>query len=188
MATRDSDLIVKKRKERGLYSGKIQSITGSIRLGISSGLVASVALADLIRMVPVGENVRPVRLTLTSTPLSGTPVLTNPTFTAGVAPYSATTYTRPDGNTYPALTADTDQLATAIAIDADNMKSVVEVARPVADSVSKYGPYYVTLTPSGAGAFSVAGGDILLQLCVEFEGEVKPDNLVYSSWIDQKVK
>lgn len=184
MATRDSDLVVKKIKHRGLYVGKTQPVSGSIKLVAGS----SVALADLLRMVPVGENVRPFRLTLQSTPLSGTPVLTNPTFTAGVAPYSASTLTRPDGTTYPPLTADVDQLATAIVIDADNMKSVVEVARPVADSVSKYGPYYVTLTPSGAGAFSVASGDILLTLTVEFLGESKPDNLVYSEWMNLKVK
>lgn len=184
MATFDSDLIVKKLKHRGLYSGKEQTVTGSLVLAAG----ASVALADLIRMVPVGENVRPIRLILKSTPLSGTPVLTNATFTVGVAPYSATTYTRADGTTYAPLSADVDQLATAVAINADNMASVIEVARPVADSVSKYGPYYVTLTPSGAGAFSVASGSVLLQLTVEFEGEVKDNALVYSSWINQKVK
>lgn len=184
MATLDSDLVVKRLRHRGEYAGRFQSVTGSRRIAAGS----SVALADLLRMVPCGENVRPVRLVLTSTPLSGTPVLTNATFTIGVAPITAATLTRPDGTAYPPLTADTDQLATAVAINADNMASVVEVARPVADSVSKYGPFYVTMTPSGAGAFSVAGGDILLQLCVEFEGEVKPDNLVYSEWINQKVK
>lgn len=184
MATFDSDLVVKKIRHRGLYSGKEQGVTGSRRFAAG----ASVALADLLRMVPVGENVRPIRLVLTSTPLSGTPVLTNATFTVGVAPISASTFTRPDGTTYAPLTADTDQLATAVAINADNMATVVEVARPVADSVSKYGPCYITLTPSGVGAFSVAGGDILLQLEVVFEGEVKPDNLVYSEFVNQKVK
>lgn len=184
MATLDSDLVVKKLRHRGEYAGRLQSVTGSRRLAAG----ASVALADLIRMVPVGENVRPVRAILTSTPLSGTPVLTNPTFTIGVAPITAATFTRPDGTTYAPLTADTDQLATAVVIGADNMATVVELNRPVADSVSKYGPYYVTLTPSGAGAFSVASGDVLLQLCIEFEGEVKPDNLVYSEYVNQKVK
>lgn len=184
MATFDSDLVVKKIRHRGLYGGKSQFVTGSRKFAAGS----SVALADLIRMVPVGENVRPIRLVLQSTPLSGTPVLTNATFTVGVAPVQSATLTRPDGTTYAPLTADVDQLATAVAINADNMASVIEVARPVADSVSKYGPYYVTLTPSGVGAFSVAGGDVLLQLTVEFGGEVKPDNLVYDSWISQKVK
>lgn len=184
MATFDSDLVGKKLRHRGLYSGKSQSVTGSRRLAAGT----SIALADLLRMVPLGENVRPTRLILKSIPLSGTPVLTNGTFTVGVAPVSASTLTRADGTTYPPLTADVDQLATAVAINADNMATVIEVARPVADSVSKYGPFYVTLTPSGAGAFSVASGDVLLQLTVEFEGEVKPDNLVYSEWINMKVK
>lgn len=184
MATFDSDLVVKKLRHRGLYAGKIQTVSGSLK--VTAG--QSIALADLIRMIPVGENVRPVRLILSSTPLSGTPVLTNATFTAGVAPVTSATLTRADGTTYAPLSADVDQLATAIAVNADNMANVAEVARPVADSVSKYGPYYITLTPSGAGAFSVAGGDVLLQLTVEFAGEVKPDSLVYSSWINQKVK
>lgn len=184
MATYDSDLISKKLRHRGLYAGKSQFVSGSRKVVAGT----SYALADLLRMVPVGENIRPVRLILQSTPLSGTPVLTNPTFTAGVAPITATTLTRADGTTYPALTAAPAQLATAIVIDADNMKSVIEVARPVADSVSKYGPYYITLQPSGAGAFSVASGDVLLTLTVEFEGEVKVDNFVYETWINQKVK
>ena len=85
MATFDSDLVVKKIRHRGLYSGKEQGVTGSRRFAAG----ASVALADLLRMGPVGENVRPIRLVLTSTPLSGTPVLTNATFTVGVAPISA---------------------------------------------------------------------------------------------------
>lgn len=184
MATFDSDLVAKKLNHRGLHSGKEQTVTGSLVLAAG----ASIALADLIRMVPVGENVRPVRLILKSTPLSGTPVLTNATFNVGVAPVKATTHTRADGTAYAPLTADVDQLAAAVAINADNMASVIEVARPVADSVSKYGPFYVTLTPAGAGAFSVASGSVLLQLTAEFEGEVKDNAQVYTSWINQKVK
>lgn len=181
MATLNSDLVVKKIRHRGLYSGKEQSVTGSIKL--SDG--TSVATTDLLQMVPLGENVRPIRILLQVTPLSGTPVLTNAVFDVGVKSISTTALTRPDGTSYPALVTDADQLAANVTL-ANNTKTTIEIPRPVADSVANYGPYYVTLTPD-TSAFSVAGGDILVSAEVVFLGEIKPDAMVYTSWNSQKV-
>lgn len=182
MATFDSSLVKKKNRVRSTHGGQLKEATALLRVKAGS----SIALADLIRMVPCGENVRPVRIVLSSTPVSGTPVLTNATFNVGVASIAA--LTRPDGTAYPALTTDADQLAAAVAINADNMATVIEVSRPVADSVSKYGPFYVTLTPAGAGAFSVAGGDVDLSLTVSFVGEQLANGFIYEEYVNQKVK
>ena len=181
MATLNSDLVVKKIRHRGLYSGKEQSVTGSIKLSAGT----SVATTDLLQMVPLGENVRPIRILLQVTPLSGTPVLTNAVFDVGVKSISTTALTRPDGTSYPALITDSDQLAANVTL-ANNTKTTIEIPRPVADSVANYGPYYVTLTPD-TSAFSVAGGDILVSAEVVFLGEIKPDAMVYTSWNSQKV-
>jgi len=181
MATLNSDLVVKKIRHRGLYSGKEQSVTGSIKLSAGT----SVATTDLLQMVPLGENVRPIRILLQVTPLSGTPVLTNAVFDVGVKSISTTALTRPDGTSYPALITDADQLAANVTL-ANNTKTTIEIPRPVADSVANYGPYYVTLTPD-TSAFSVAGGDILVSAEVVFLGEIKPDAMVYTSWNSQKV-
>lgn len=183
MANFDTNLFRKKNKQRGLYGGKEQTVTGVLR--VAAG--ADIALTDLIRAVPMGENTRPIRIVITATPVSGTPVLANPTFNVGVVPYSATTYSRPDGTDYPPLAADADILAAAVVLDADNMEAVVEVARPVADSVSAYGPYTVTLTPAGVGAFGSAGGDIDLGVTVTFVGEQKSDGLIYDEYVNQNV-
>lgn len=188
MATFDSNKVLKKNKVRGLSSGQPQAVTATIRIGTgATAQAASVATTDLMRFIPLGENVRPLRVIINSVPVNGTPVLTNPTFAVGVAPIGAGTLTRPDGTSYAAITASTTALVASAAIDADNMATSVEVKRPVADSVSKYGPYYVTLTPAGAGAFSVAGGDVDLQVTVEFVGEVNSQALVYTTYVNQNV-
>jgi hypothetical protein len=183
MATFDSALVGKKVNHRGLSGGKPQAVTGVLRVTAGS----SIATTDLIRMIPVGENVRPVRLILVSTPVSGTPVLTNPTFSVGVVAKNATATVRPDGSTYPLITTSATALAASMVIDTDNMNSVVEVKRPVADSVSKYAQYFITLTPAGAGAFSVASGDIDLSLTAEFLGEQLANGFVYQTYINQNV-
>ena len=184
MATYESSLVKKKSKVRGTHGGLPSQATGVLRVEDGD----SIALADLIRLVPCGENVRPVRLILTATPVSGTPVLTNATFDIGVAAISATAFTRPDGTSFPAPADDTNALAAAVAVNTDNMATTVEVGRPVADSVSNYGPFYVTATPAGVGAFSVAGGDIDLALTIEFIGEQLADGFVYDEYVNQKVR
>ena len=182
MATLNSDLVVKKIRHRGLYSGKEQNVSGSIRLAAG----ASIATTDLLQMIPLGENVRPMRITAQVTPLNGTPVLTNPVFDVGVKSIATTNFTRPDGTVYAQATTDADQLGASMTL-ANNTKTVIEVPRPVADSVANYAPFYVTLTPK-TSAFSVAGGDVLLTLEVTFLGEIVPDALVYSEWNSQKVQ
>lgn len=182
MATLKSDLVAKKIRHRGLYSGKSQTVAGSIKVAAGG----SIALADLIQAVPLGENVRPGRLRLYVTPLSGTPVLTNPTFNVGVTTITAANFTRPNGDVFVPVTTSATVLSTGLVVAANTITDV-EVPRPVADSVSKYAPFYVTLTPAGVGAFSVAGGDILLTLEVEFAGEINPATAVYSEFNSQKV-
>lgn len=183
MANFDTNLYRKGINHRGLYGGKEQTVTALLR--VADG--GSIATTDLIRAVPLGENTRPIRIVLTSTPVSGTPVLTNATFDIGVVSRSTETYERADGTEFAPLTTDADALADGVAIDADNMYADIEVTRPVADSVSNYGPYTVTLTPGGAGAFSVAGGDVDIGVTVTFLGEQVTDGFVYTSFVDQNV-
>lgn len=176
--------VKKKLRVRGRSANSLDQVTGVLR--VKAG--ASIALADTIEALLLGEGVRPVRLILTATPVSGTPVLTNATFNVGVKGVTASAYTRPDGTSFAVPATDADQLAAAVAVNADNMATIIEVSRPVADSVSRYAPYCVTLTPAAAGAFSVAGGDIDLALTVEFRGENKTDGFVYEEYVNQKVK
>lgn len=183
MANIDSNLVAKKNRNRGVYGGQAMSVTGAVK--ITAG--QSVATSDLLRMVPIGENVRPVRIILTWHPASGTPVLTNAVFSVGIAPILTTNFNRPDGTVYPPPTASATAFVATATVDAtDNMATVIEVKRPVADSVSKYGPSYVTLTPI-TSAFSVAGGDGYLSCTVEYRGESTEADLIYSQYVNQKV-
>lgn len=181
MATLNSDLVVKKIRHRGLRSGQEQSVTGSIKLVDGQ----SIATTDLIQAVPLGENVRPDKIIVQITPLSGTPVLTNPVFDVGVKSISTSAFTRPDGTSYAVATTDADQLAASVTL-ANFTKTTSEIPRPVADSVSKYAPFYVTLTPK-TSAFSIAGGDALLSVTVVFKGEVRADAFAYTTWNSSKV-
>jgi hypothetical protein len=188
MATIDSVAVLKKNRNRGITEGQVQTVSGRIRLGTgATSAAASVATTDLLRMIPLGENVRPLRVIVHALPIAGTPVLTNPTFSVGVASISASNLVRPDGTSFAPVTTSATALVASMVLDTDNMKQDIEIKRPVADSVSNYGPYYVTLTPAGAGAFSVAGGDIDLYVTVEFIGERKDGGLVYTTYVNQNV-
>lgn len=182
MATKTSNLIKKGIKHRGLYGGKEQDVTGVIRVRAGE----SIATSDLLRMVPLGENVRPIRLTLTATPVNGNPVLTAFTFKAGVAPASTVPFKRPDGTDYPQLTADDDALVASMAIPAGLLITSTSVNRPVANNVPNYAPYDATLVPTATA--SVAGGDVDLALTVTFVGEQKAEGFVYTQFINPKVK
>jgi hypothetical protein len=57
----------------------------------------------------------------------------------------------------------------------------------VAD-VQNWAPFYITLTPSGAGAFSVAGGDVDVILEAVFLGEQQANQLVYTEFNSTKYK
>lgn len=183
MANFDSSLVKKGIRHRGVYGGKEQDVTGVIR--VADG--GSIATTDLIRMARLGENVRPIRLALTATPVSGNPSLTNPTFSAGVSPIMTANFQRPDGTEYAPLTEDDDALVASLVIPSGLLIASVAVSRPVANSVSNYGPYFATLTPAGAGAFSVSGGDIDLALTITFVGEQLADGFVYEEYMNDKV-
>lgn len=188
MATIDSAAVLKKNRNRGISDGQAQTVSGRIRIGTgATSAASSVATTDLLRLVPLGENVRPLRVIVHALPIAGTPVLTNPTFAVGVAPILTGNLVRPDGTAFAPLTASSTALVASMVLDTDNMKQDIEIKRPVADSVANYGPYYVTLTPAGAGAFSVAGGDIDLYVTVEFVGERKDGGLVYTTYVNQNV-
>ena len=182
MANRDSNLYKKGFAHRGVYGGKEQTVTGVIRVKAGE----SIATSDLLRMVPLGENVRPVQLTLTAVPVAGNPVLTAFTFKAGVVPMSATPFKRPDGTEFPVLAADDDALVASLAIPAGGLITSTAVTRPVAASVPNYAPFIATLVPTATA--SVAGGDVDLSLTVVFIGEQKADGLIYDKFMDSKVK
>ena len=187
MANYDSNLFRKNVRNRGLYGGKPQAITGVIRVGTgSTAQAASIATTDLLRFMKLGENVRPVRVIIEAIPTSGTPVLTNPIFSVGVQQPNANAFNRPDGTTYPAITTSATALVASMTLDSDNMKQEIEIKRPVADSVSGYAPYNVTLTPI-TSAFSVAGGDVDLMVTVEYLGEQKSNGFVYNEYVNQNV-
>src|SRR5690606_35317428 len=92
---------VKGIRHRSTHEGIVDSVTGRYRL--SPG--ASLTTADLLRMVPLGENVRPLRLILSYKEVSGTPVLTGGDCDVGVEPLQATNVKRGDGVEFPPRTA-----------------------------------------------------------------------------------
>jgi len=184
MATFYSQQIPKRLRHRGLYEGKEQSVSGTIRVIPGQSL----ATTDLIQMLILGENVRPESILVGVKKVNGTPVLTNPSFSVGVTPLvlNPTSVTRPDGTVYPPLVASTTVLGTSTALGADNLARFAEPAPPTANT--EWGPYIVTLTPSGAGAFSVAGGDIDLFVEIVCRGELTEANPIYSEFNSGKFK
>ena len=180
MATFDSDLVAKKLRHRGEYSGKEQSVSARYRVAAGGAL----STADVLRMVPLGENVRPIRITILSKPVSGTPVLTNPTFSIGVIPILSGNLTRPDGEVFAPLATNATVFAASVTMATDGMTQTIELPPPSANV--NYGPYYVTLTPTAA--FSVAGGAIDIILEVVFLGEQQEADAVYSVFNAQKYK
>lgn len=181
MANFDSLLFRKKLRHRGEYAGKEQSVTGFIKVAAGGAIGAS----DLIRMIPVGENTRPVSVRLWARTLSGTPVLTNPTFDIGVQPLLTGNFTRPNGEVFPPLTEDSDALAAGLSLATDEHAVATDLPAPVADSVSKYGPYAITVKPTGS--FSVAGGNIEIKLEVVFVGEESTVDPLYTQYLNTKV-
>ena len=182
MATLYSQQIPKRLRHRGLYEGKEQSVSGTIRVVAGQ----SIATTDLLQMLILGENVRPEAILVGVKKVSGTPVLTNPSFSVGVTPLLATNVTRADGTVYPPLSTSATVLGVSTALGADNLARFDEPAPPT--SASEWGPYIVTLTPSGAGAFSVAGGDIDLFVEIVCRGELTEATPVYSEFNSQKYK
>lgn len=185
MATYKSLEVSKKQRNRGRARGVKNTASGTFRCGVGHANGASFATTDTIQFLIMGENQRPLGVTLAAIPVSGTPALTNPTFNVGVADAHGGTFTRPDGTTYPVVTTDADQISAALVIPSDNMVVDSQVARPMATAA--FAPYYITVAPAGAGAFSVAGGQVDLVLTVEFAGEANGDALVYKTYNATKV-
>ena len=182
MANFDSDLIVKNVRHRGIANGKEQTVSGRVRVKADG----SIATSDLLRMVPLGENQRPIRMVAMIRAVSGTPVLTNPSFSLGIAPLTASNVTRPDGTVFTPVTTSATRLGASTALSTDEMAHFTEIDS-VTDSVN-WGPFYVTMTPSGAGAFSVAGGDVDVTLEVVYLGEAQTAEPVYTRFNNPKYK
>lgn len=181
MATLYTPLVRKVNRQRGVYGGKIQPVTGE--LFVADG--TSIATTDIIHAIPMGENTRPVRLTLQFVPTSGTVTLTNAVFDIGVAPLESVNFKRPNGDEFAPLSTSATVLSADLTLDSDKMASDIEVAPPSA--LANYGPYVITITPTGAGAFSTSGGDGLLKLTVEFVGEQAVNGFVYEEYMNSKV-
>ena len=181
MANYDSLLVQKKIRHRGLFGGKAQTVTGFVKVAAAGGF----ATTDLLRMVPMGENTRPISVRLFARTLSGTPVITNPAFNIGVAPLLTGNFIRPNGDVYAPLTAAPTALASGLSLVTDMDAVANDIPAPVADSVTNYGPYIITATPTLA--FSVAGGSIALYLEVEFLGEQSLVTPLYTTYLNTKV-
>lgn len=174
MATYKSDLTVKGIRHRTTHEGIIDSVTGRFRLNPGTTLTS----ADLLNMVPLGENARPNRIILSYKEVSGTPVLTGGDFDIGVAPQLATNLKRADLVEFPPLTAAGTLYSSSADLGAAAQVNVAVTAAPSANT--KWGPFFVTLTPNENT--SVAGGSIDILLTVEFAGEKEEAEPVYSEW------
>ncbi len=183
MAIIRSNIDQKGIRHRGVYGGKEQSITGVVKLTAGQTL----ATTDILHMLPLGENVRPLRIAVHAAPLSGSPVLTGGAMNVGVVPYDNVPFKRPDGTEYPAIPTSANALGTLTLPTGQPLQDTQpEAARPVATSVPLYAPYRVTLTPTAA--FGVTGGDVELSLTLVYVGEQNPDPYVYTEFLSQKVQ
>jgi hypothetical protein len=175
MATYKSDLTVKSIRHRSTHEGIVDSVTGRYRLNPGTSLTT----ADLFQMVPLGENVRPLRIILSYKEVSGTPVLTGGSFSIGVAPETAVTVRRADGTEFAPLTAAATKYSAAADLGAASQVNVAVTTAPSDDT--KWGPFYVTLTPTEAT--SVAGGSLDINLTVEFAAEKEEAEPVYTEFL-----
>lgn len=180
MATYKSDLTAKLIRQRGLYDGKSQHLSGVYRLKVGTTLTTS----DVLQMIPLGENVRPNRITLSYKEVSGTPVITGGSFSVGVAPLQATDFTRPDGVVFPPLSASATLYSAGADLGAATQVNVAVTVAPTTNT--DWGPFYLTLTPTEST--SVAGGDIDIILTVEFLGEHQEALPIYTEFNSSKVK
>lgn len=173
MAIYRTDLTVKGIRHRSTHEGIVDSVTGRIRLKPGMSLTTS----DVINAVPLGENVRPLRMILSYKEVSGTPVLTGGDFDIGVAPMTpGVNQKRPDGTEFPPLTAAATRYSSSADLGAASQVNVAVTAAP--SDNTKWGAFFVTLTPGEAT--SVAGGEIDINLTVEFAAEKEEAEAVYS--------
>lgn len=178
MATYKSDLVVKGIRHRSSHEGVLDSVTGRIRLNDGD----SVGTSDTFLAVPLGENVRPLRIILSLKEVSGTPAITGGEFSVGVAPITpGVNLKRPDGTEFPPLTTSATQFSSAADFDAGSTAEVVIEPVPVPSANTKWGPYYVTLTPTETS--TVSGGAYDLNVTVEFAAEKEEADPVYTEWL-----
>lgn len=176
MATYKTDLVVKNIRQRSTHEGVVDSVTGRIRLKPGTTLTSS----DLIQAVRMGENSRPARLILSYKEVSGTPVLSGGDFSVGVAPETpGVNLKRPDGTEFPPLTGSATQFSASADLGAAAQVNIAVTAPPSANT--KWGPYFLTLTPTENT--SVAGGEIDINLTVEFAAEKEEADPVYTEWL-----
>lgn len=174
MAIFKSDLLVKRIQHRGLYDGREQNVSGTFRLKPGVTLTT----ADILHMVPLGENVRPVEVRLVYKRVSGSPTLTGGTVSVGVIPARATDFNRPTGQVFPALSANATVIAASMAGTLAAEVQAQVAAPPSANT--KWGPFIVTATPTGN--ISVSGGVVDLCLEVTYLGEHEEADAVYTSF------
>lgn len=182
MATRRSNIDYKGIKHRGVYGGREQSVTGVIKLRAGESL----ALTDLAHMIPMGENVRPIRMTLAATPVKGTPVLSGGVMDVGVVKFNDVPFKRPDGTEFPAIPEVANAFGQLTLPTGQPLLVTKEVNRPVAASVPNYAPYRVTLKANTA-PLAVTGGDVEIALTVVYVGEQIAEPYVYLDFLSQKV-
>lgn len=179
MATFKSDLTAKLIRQRGLYDGKVQSVSGSLRLNPGTTITS----ADVIQAVPLGENVRPTRIQIAVKEVSGTPTVSG-TLTTGVAPQLAVDLVRPDGVAFPPLAAAATLYGTGVNVGTTAVTHLSPAIAPTTNT--KWGPYFLTLTPSAN--LSVTGGSVDIVVTVEYNGEHQEANPIYSEFNSQKYK
>lgn len=178
MATFKSDLVVKGIRHRSSHEGVLDSVTGRFRLNAG----ASVGTSDTFLAVPLGENVRPLRIILSLKEVSGTPALSGGAFSVGVAPITpGVNLKRPDGVEFPPLTASATQFSSSADFDDGSATEIVIEPVPVPSANTKWGPYYVTLTPTETS--TVSGGAYDLNVTVEFAAEKEEADPVYTEWL-----
>ena len=179
MATFVSDLVNKKIRHRGLYEGKEQTVTASFRLKPGTTLTTS----DILQMVPAGENVRPTKIVVGIKEVSGTPTYTG-SVSVGVAPILASDLVRPDGVAFPALSASATLYSAALNLGTTATNYITPAVAPTTNT--KWGPFYVTLTPTGNN--SVSGGEVDIFVTVEYTGEHVEAEPIYSEFNSTKYK
>lgn len=177
MATYSSRQVQKKHSNRGNYSLSKQSVGGYFNL--VSG-VTYAQTTDNIRMVRMGENTRPTKITVYARRKDGTLALSTAAFNVGVAPLSATqaNFVRPTGQTFTPIVADAARFGN-VDLATDGQGNLIDLPAP--RTTPDWAPYFITLTPSAVGGV-VPTGDHELIMEVEFVGEEDPTAPAFTSF------
>lgn len=172
MAVYSSRSVGKKHTNRGNYSQSLQSVGGYFNIA------TALTTADSIRMVRMGEKMRPTKITIWARRKDGTLALSTGAFTCGVAPLSATqpNFVRPTGQVFTPLAANATVFGT-LDVATDGQANALDLAPPRA--APDWAPYFITLTPS---ATITPTGQHELYMEVEFVGEEDPSDLAFTQF------